>query len=187
MSGLATALRTIVGWFHDADVPFMVAGSFASTFHGHPRATQDVDIVVDPTRDALLRFLASLPAERTYVDHESALDAFKQRDMFNVIDTETGWKLDLIFRKDRAFSRAEFGRRSSVEWSGVSLFVAAPEDVILSKLEWAKLSGGSERQMRDVAGVFEMQHGQLDYAYIESWLDVLAVRTLWDQVRATKL
>jgi len=165
----------------------MVTGSFASTFHGHPRATQDIDIVVDPAHDALLRFLASLPPERVYVDNASALEAFKHRDMFNVIDLETGWKVDVIFRKNRAFSRAEFERRQAVEWLGVPLFVAAAEDVILSKLEWAKLCGGSERQMRDVSGVLEMRRAQLDHAYIESWLDVLGIRPLWEQVTATGL
>jgi hypothetical protein len=185
MSGLAEALRAVVGWLHGADVPFMIAGSFASTFHGHPRATQDIDIVIAPTRDALLRFLASLPPERVYADTASALEAFTHHDMFNVIDLETGWKVDLIFRKARAFSLSEFERRQSVEWMGVSLFVATAEDVILSKLEWAELCGGSERQIRDVAGVLEMRGAQLDRAYIESWLDELAIRLLWEQVTAT--
>ena len=68
----------------------MIGGSFASTFHGHPRATQDIDIVIDPTRDALLRFTTSLPGERVYVGQTAALEAFEHRVMFNVIDLESG-------------------------------------------------------------------------------------------------
>jgi hypothetical protein len=168
-------------WLDDAGIPFMVAGSWASTYHGHPRTTQDVDIVIDPTREALLRFLAAVPAERAYVDRTSAMEAFDHRDMFNVIDMETGWKIDLILRKPRPFSKAEFERRNRADWLGVRTYVASAEDVILSKLEWAKLSGGSERQIGDVVGVIEMRGEQLDRAHIEHWLDDLGVRDLGER------
>ena len=184
-AGLAKSLRTIADWLDGADVPFMLAGSFASTYHGHPRTTQDIDIVIDPAHEALLRFVDSLPADRTYVDRMTAIEAFRHRDMFNVIDLETGWKVDLILRKERPFSISEFNRREAVEWMGVRLFIATAEDVILSKLEWARLSGGSERQMRDVAGVLEMHNERLAIAYIEKWLDALAVRTQWEEVAAS--
>jgi hypothetical protein len=184
-TGLAKALHTMAEQLDTAGIPFMLAGSFASTYHGHPRTTQDIDMVIDPTRDALQRFVDSLPADRSYVDRTTAIEAFDQRDMFNVIDLETGWKVDLILRKARPFSRSEFERREAVEWMGVRLFVVTAEDVILSKLEWARLSGGSERQMRDVAGVLQVHGDRLDLAYLERWLDVLAVRDLWDQVTAS--
>jgi hypothetical protein len=136
--------------------------------------------------DALLRFVDDLPPDRVYVDRATAIDAFHQRDMFNVIDLETGWKVDLILRKSRPFSRSEFERREAVEWMGVRLFVVTAEGVVLSKLEWAQLCGGSERQMRDVAGVLEMHRGRLDFRYIETWLDVLGVRESWEAVKGTQ-
>lgn len=179
-AGLANSLRSMVERFEAAGIPFMLAGSFASTFHGHPRTTQDIDIVIDPTLDALLRFVDALPPDRSYADRTAAIDAFHQRDMFNVIDLETGWKVDLILRKNRPYSRSEFERREAVEWMGVRLFVVTAEDVVLSKLEWSQLCGGSERQMRDVAGVIETRRGKLDVEYIESWLDALGVRALWE-------
>lgn len=162
----------------------MLAGSFASTYHGHPRTTQDIDVVIDPTLVALLRFVDSLPPDQAYVDRATAIEAFHQRDMFNVIDLETGWKVDLILRKDRPFSRSEFERRQVIEWMDVRLFIVTAEDVVLSKLEWAQLCGGSERQMRDVAGVLEMHRGRLDVEYIESWLDVLGIRARWTAVNS---
>lgn len=60
--------------------------------------------------------------------------------------------------------------------------MASPEDVVLSKLEWARRGGGSERQLRDVRGVLAVRQGALDVGYIERWLDVLGVRELWGQV-----
>jgi hypothetical protein len=73
--------------------------------------------------------------------------------MFNVIDHASGWKIDFIVRKNRAFSRDEFGRRMKLALLDVPVFVASPEDTIVAKLEWSKQSGGSERQRRDVAGI----------------------------------
>ncbi|MBW2463637.1 MAG: hypothetical protein JRH11_18440 [Deltaproteobacteria bacterium] len=77
--------------------------------------------------------------------------------------------------------------RSMTEWLGnagvpfmIPEDVAYTEDVILSKLEWARLSGGSERQMRDVAGVIEAAGGDLDRGYIEHWVDELGVREGWE-------
>jgi hypothetical protein len=150
---LARTLGSVAAWLDEPAIPWMVAGSFASTSHGQPRATQDVNVVFDPSHEALLQFLDRVPADRVYVDRDAALDALARRDLFNLIDLETGWKVDLIVRKNRPFSRAEVDRRIPARWMGVDLFVASPEDGILSKLEWARLSGGSERQLRDVAGV----------------------------------
>ncbi|MFT4979559.1 MAG: hypothetical protein ACI8S6_005470 [Myxococcota bacterium] len=64
----------------------------------------------------------------------------------NIIDMETGWKVDLTVCKRRPSSKTEFDRRRSEAVLGVALMVCSPEDSILSKLEWAKKSGGSERQ-----------------------------------------
>lgn len=135
---LAELLGSIISALDHAGVAHMVAGSVASTFHGEPRSTQDVDLVIDPTSVASLdRFAALLDQDRFYVGNHRA--AFAERGMFNVIDTRTGWKVDLIIRRDRPFSRSEFARRRPVRIEGVEVHVASPEDVILAKLEWARL------------------------------------------------
>lgn len=169
-------------WLDQAGIPYMLAGSFASTLHGRPRSTQDVDIVIDPTEAALTAFLDALPADRAYVDRRTALNALASRDMFNVIDLETGWKADLIIRKLRPFSVREFERRRVTPWYGLSVIVVTPEDTVLSKLEWCRLSGGSERQLTDVAGVVSASGAALDHAYIEHWVDDLRVREEWARV-----
>ena len=100
--------------------------------------------------------------------------------MFYVIDPETGWKADLIVRKDRPFSESEFARRLATTYFGTSLHVATLEDLILSKLEWARL-GGSARQVEDVRALLRVNAGHVDRAYLERWLDVLGVRAQWEQ------
>lgn len=170
-------LALVVGLLDDAGVPHMLTGSFASTFHGEPRMTRDIDLVIDPTIGSLRRFVASLDPDRFYVGDSAA--AFRERDMFNVIDMATGWKVDLIIRKDRPFSMEEFRRRMPVSIGGVETFVATAEDTVLAKLEWCLMSG-SDRQFTDVVAVAMTQ--MLDWDYLERWARQLGVERLLDKV-----
>ncbi len=151
----------------------MLTGSYASSFHGTPRASQDIDFVISATRESLTRLVKSLPEAEYYVDLDAALEALRRESMFNVIDLSTGWKLDLIVRKSRPFSREEFDRRVDVDVEGVHLFVATAEDTVVSKLEWAKLAD-SDRQIEDVASVLRIRT-DLDREYIERWARVLGL------------
>ena len=87
--------------------------------------------------------------------------------------------MDLIIRKDRAFSREEFSRRQAADLAGTTVSLASPEDTVLSKLEWAKKGGGSDRQVADVAGIIAVKAEGLDREYIERWAAILDVLDLW--------
>ncbi len=158
----------------------MVSRSVASTRHGEARATQDIDIVIDPTADQIDPLLVLL-GERGPEDAELFVDdahaALRHRAQFNVLDPTTGWKVDLIIRKDRPFSVVEMARRQPATIEGVPLAVVSPEDSILSKLEWSR-SGESERQLRDAASVVEVQGDVLDWEYLERWAGELGVADL---------
>lgn len=183
MSGLDELLRTLIGLLDDASIPYMVVGSFASTVHGEPRTTRDLDVVIDPSAASLERLLAGLDPERFYVDADTAREALARRTMFNVIDLTSAWKIDLVVRKARPFSIAELGRRAPASIAGVVVVTATAEDTIIAKLEWAK-AGGSERQLDDVAGVIRMVGAALDRAYIERWVEDLDLRELWARASA---
>jgi hypothetical protein len=99
--------------------------------------------------------------------------------MFNVIDLATGWKIDLIIRKSRAFSQEEFMRRQRVSLHDVPLFVASAEDVVISKLEWAKVAQ-SRRQIEDAAAILRMRWAALDHAYFAKWIAHLELEKEWD-------
>ena len=179
---LAALLRRLSGALDEAGVPFMLTGSLASTLYGEPRSTVDVDVVVVLSGASLPALLRALPEEEFYVSEDAAFDALRRQGQFNVIHLETGWKIDLILRKRRAFSEEEFERRVKREVLGVQLPVCSPEDSVLSKLEWAKKGGGSERQLRDVAGIVALQGDALDQAYIHRWAEALGVAELWQAV-----
>jgi hypothetical protein len=163
-------------------IPYMLTGSFASGFHGAPRATQDIDLVIAPNLGSLRRLLDSLPGDRYYVSREAALDAYGRESLFNVVDKATGWKIDLICRKSREFSITEFGRRTREDFLGQPVYVASAEDTIIAKLEWAKLSE-SNRQLEDAAGIVRVQGDDLDVSYISAWIAKMGLSEQWEQAK----
>jgi hypothetical protein len=169
-------LRRIVAALDETGISYMLTGSFASAHYGVPRSTQDIDIVIEATDSQLRNFVRGLHSARYYAELDTALDALRHESLFNVIDTDTGWKIDLIIRKDRPFSREELGRRRLVP--GLPIFVASPEDVIVAKLEWAKL-GGSQRQIEDAAAIIRIQGDALDKSYLEKWISELELSDQW--------
>lgn len=163
-----------------ANIPYMFTGSFASSFHGTPRASNDFDLVMAPTGEQLRTLKAVLPESEYYFDLDDALDALIRSRQFNVIDLASGWKIDFIIRKHRPFSLTEFDRRFQIDFEGLPIFMATAEDVILAKLEWAKLSS-SERQIDDVAGILRIRANEIDRTYIERWIKDLDIEAQWSQ------
>ena len=189
---MTTALRDLLGrvvrLLDASGVPFMIAGSFASSAHGLPRTTQDLDVVIDPpSPGALEALVASMTPDIYYVDADAARDALRRRSMFNVVDHASGWKVDFIVRKNRPFSLNEFARRVRITLLDVPVFVASPEDTIVAKVEWSKLAGGSERQRRDVAGILATSDAELDRDYVERWVRDLDLTDEWLAAQKTPL
>lgn len=184
------AVGRLVRRLESLGVPDMVAGSVASSHHGLPRATNDADIVIDPTPEGLDALVTALAADGYYVDAKVARDALRARRLFNVIDPESAFKVDLIIRKERPFSREEFSRRERRDLGGLAASVATPEDTILSKLEWARKGGGSDRQIEDALGVLRVGADRIDRSYIARWAAALGVEDLWqglvDRLRADR-
>jgi hypothetical protein len=172
----------VTGALDQAGIAYMLTGSFASSYYGVPRTTQDIDFVIAPTTDQLRSLAALLPEREYYFDLNAALEAQRREGLFNIIDLATGWKIDLIIRKSRPFSREEFDRRLIVEFEGMRISVATAEDVLIAKLEWAKRSG-SQRQVEDAAGVLRNRSGNLDLKYIEKWVRELKLEEQWGAMR----
>jgi hypothetical protein len=175
-------LQRITMALDQAGIAYMLTGSFASANYGLPRSTQDIDLVIEATEAQVRTFVQSLPDNEYYADLDAALESHRRESLFNVIDLTTGWKIDLIFRKSRPFSREEFSRRQLVDLQGLRLFIASAEDVIVAKLEWAKLAK-SERQIDDVAAILGVRWEALDRPYLDRWISELALKEPWSVAR----
>jgi hypothetical protein len=175
-------VERVLAALESAGIPCMLTGSFASSYHGAPRATQDIDLVIAPDAEQIRAFVSLLPPKDFYADEGAALEAVRHEGQFNVIDLRTGWKVDLIIRKSRPFSREEFRRRVPADVEGVELPVATPEDVMIAKMEWARL-GQSGRQIEDAAKMLRVRARQVDWTYLENWVRELKLEPQWEAVR----
>jgi hypothetical protein len=165
-------------------VPYVVAGSLASSLHGLPRSTADVDIVA-ALRVEHAQLLATALAEAFYVDADMIRDAVIRRSEFNVIHLATMFKVDVFVPRLDAVSRNELARGTAIlvdADQGRTLRVASPEDTVAQKLSWYRLGGEiSERQWRDVAGVLGVQGEKLELDYLRATADALGVRDLLER------
>lgn len=177
-------LRFVVQLLDSHDIEYMVTGSVASSLQGEPRATHDLDVVVSIRPQDVPAFLRHFGRPQFYIDEHAILEAIETGGMFNAINLEDGDKVDFWMRTDEAFDASRFARRVTVGVFGTSLKVSSPEDTILAKLRWSKLSGGSEKAFIDALRVFEVQAHTLDRTYLATWVEVLGVTDLWRRLEA---
>lgn len=167
------------------DILYAIAGSMAGTIYGRIRTTMDVDLVVDLHPDQVEQFIQRLGG-LFYFDVQAINNAVLTRTHFNLIHLETMFKVDIFIPKTRAFDQQLLSRRmksnisSSTEWRA---YFVAVEDLILSKLEWYRHSGGtSERQWQDVLAIIQIQDRTLDQDYLRRWASNLNIVKLLEKV-----
>ena len=165
-------------------IDHMITGSVASSLQGEPRSTHDVDVVVAIQGADVARLVEAFPPPRYHLDAESMREAIAHQSMFNWIEVAEGDKVDFWILTEGAFDRSRFSRKCEEEVLGMRLRVSSPEDTILAKLQWAVMSGGSEKQFTDALRIFEVQQGHLDLDYLEEWVNELAVERIWKRLQA---
>ncbi len=175
-------LKKVIQVLDQAGIQYMITGSVVSSLQGEPRSTHDIDMVVAIQSSKAHELVETFPPSDFYLDKDSILDAINRRSMFNLIDVKGGDKVDFWILTDEPFDQSRFPRRYSEEFMGLKMQVSSPEDTILAKLRWAKLSGGSEKQFTDALRVYEVQYGKLDIDYMEHWAKKLDVESLWKRL-----
>jgi len=171
----------VVETFDRLGIPYLVGGSLASSLHGIPRATQDVDLVVRMTHRHVAGLVVALrPA--FYLDESAIHDAVEQHASFNLIHLRTLLKADVFVGKDDEASRAQMERRQRYEIGTEprrALVVASAEDVVAQKLYWFRLGDEvSDRQWSDAIGVLRVGGAGLDLDYLRRAATLLGVEDL---------
>lgn len=172
-------LRIVSERLEAAHVPFMLTGSFAMAYYGKPRMTRDLDLVVALVEDDIHGVVEVMTPD-FYIDADDVRSAVMAQRLFNLMHHDTGIKIDLIVRKNAEYRQVEFARRRPVELNGVKTWIVSREDLILSKLVWAKESG-SELQRRDVKTLLD---DSVEREYLEHWAARLGVMQCLKEITA---
>ena len=156
-------------------IPYMVTGSMAMNYYGRPRMTRDIDLGVELSAADTER-VSRLFERDFYVDPAAVERAVRNEGLFNLIHSEMVVKVDCIVRKDSEYRRTEFARRRLMSVEGRAVHVVAPEDLIISKLAWAR-DTRSETQLGDVRNLLQSV-SDLDRGYLDSWVGRLGLASI---------
>ena len=160
------------------NLAYMLTGSMAMNYYAEPRMTRDIDLVVALTTqdtDTVMRLFTP----DYYVSRDAVSSSIAHESLFNLIRQESIIKVDCIVRKTSPYRRAEFERRQRIAIEDFSTWIASKEDLIISKLWWAKDSH-SELQLRDVKNLASTG---CDADYIERWTNELGLSMLWQECK----
>lgn len=173
--------------FADLGVEYLIGGSVASSVHGVPRATNDVDVVARLAGRHVDAFVAALRSD-FYVDADMIHDAIRRRGSFNVVHLATMLKVDVFVYDGSAQAESEWARKQAIEVVAgePALWFSSPEDIVLQKLEWYRKGNEiSERQWSDVLGVIRVNGPRLDLEYLTRWAKELGLSSLLDRAMST--
>ena len=166
-------LRDVTNRFDKAEILYMLTGSFALNYYAEPRMTRDIDVVVAlAPKDA--DAVVALFENDYYVPRNALVRAIADQSLFNIIHSQSIFKVDCIIRKNTEYRRLEFERRQQVEVDDIKVWIVSKEDLIISKLLWAKDSH-SDFQLRDVRNLLKSGY---DAGYLQTWTRKLDVDDL---------
>lgn len=170
----AQLLKAVTYFLENNKISYMVTGAWSAIYYGRPRASHDIDFVVefgDKDIEKILKIFKSLP-EIFLVQIESIQEAAKYKSMFNIIHLPTMLKLDFWLLTDKEFDKARFKRKKKVKILGQNMEMATAEDTIIQKLIWYEM-GEIEKHLVDAAFVFQIQKKNLDKKYLNLWVKKL--------------
>jgi hypothetical protein len=187
MKTLSEALGAMLAVLDRLEVPYEIGGSVASSSHGIPRTTMDVDLVVDLSPDKIEQFVEEVRGE-FYADAAQIREAFTAGRAANLIHLKSVWKFDLFPLRTDEYSQVEFARRTFREiqpdsGSPIECAISSMEDTILRKLEWFRAGGEiSERQWSDILGMWSGASSRADMNYLRHWAERLGLDDLLEKL-----
>ena len=180
MSEELEVLKIVTQRLNKADIPYMISGSIAANYYAVPRMTRDIDIVIELKQGDIDRF-TGLFGHDFYVNQEMIINEVLREGMFNLIHNQYIFKIDFIIKKSSEYQQTAFSRRKEILIEGRPMWYITVEDLVISKLMWAKDSH-SEMQLRDVRNLIETAK-DLDVQYMEYWLRQLGLTELYTEAK----
>ena len=166
-------LSDVTARLESSGFEYMLTGSIAMNYYSQPRMTRVIDVVISLLHSDASR-IVKIFEDDYYISADAVADAARQRSMFNIVHLESVVKVDFIVRKETEYRRLEFDRRQRIRVGESEFWIVSKEDLILSKLHWAKDSR-SELQLGDVRNLLSTNP---DLDYLNEWSSVLDVDQL---------
>ena len=176
---LQEALLPVIDVYEQLGVRYLLSGSVACSVYGLPRAVQDVDVLVD-LHSQQLPFLFEHLAENYLFDQDAVSLAVQQRRSFSLLHLTRLVKID-TFLPSTTLETSMLQRKQPVPLieGRAPLWMATPEDIILTRLIWYHLSGNhADDQWNDLLGILKVQAPTLNLTYLSQQAEILKINNL---------
>ena len=179
---LAEAVQPVVALFERLQVVYHIGGSLASSLHGMPRATLDIDVVAQ-LEPAHIPVLVADLSPLFYCSETEMQEALAHATMFpsfNLIHLTMGVKIDVFVPPPSPYLASRLSRSVAIaldeQTPTTTVPVAAVEDMILTKLLWYEAGNRtSDRHWGDIVGMNAIQQTTMEWDYLLPWAESLGV------------
>ncbi len=165
-------LQRVCKSLDENNIPYMISGSIALNIYTIPRMTRDIDIVVELTENRVDEFTDLFPD--SYFNKNAFKDEIKKQGMFNIIDHQTGFKIDFIIRKESEYFKQAFENRQRISELDTDMWVISLDDLIIAKIIWIQ-DYKSEKQIMDIENL--LINPDINMEYIKTWCSKMNLQT----------
>lgn len=180
MSEELEVLKIVTQRLREAGINYMISGSIAANYYTIPRMTRDIDVVIELNEGDIDKFVGLFEGD-FYINRETVANEVSRQGMFNLIYNQYVVKIDFIINKSSEYQQGAFSRRKQVLIEQSPMWFVSAEDLVISKLVWAKESH-SEMQLKDVRNLIETVDN-LDLKYIDDWIRGLGLEQIYKEAR----
>lgn len=176
------ALLRVIDALNSLEIPYMIVGSYSSNYYGVARLTLDADIVVQIDAQSITRLRSTL-APDLKLSPQMAFEGVTMTTRLDIESSDGNYAVELFLIGDDEHDQVRFNRRRQVRFLGREAILPTPEDVLITKARWMKVTG-REKDRFDIQGVISLRGDALDWPYIYSWADKHGTRQLLDNIRS---
>lgn len=186
--GQAKLLKDITQFLSSHKIPYMITGSWSSIYYGRPRASHDIDFVVELPIENIEKtlHLFSLLPDSFMIQLDTIKEAIENKNQFQILHLLTMLKMDFWILTDQEFDKNRFTRRKKIKLFNQFMQMATPEDTIIQKLIWYS-KGEVEKHLIDAAFVLKIQRGNLDQKYMQFWIKKLKLGKYYKKIQGIDL